>query len=103
MSKSFQSLVIEVDVGDFDIICTQRGDVNCKSMILGGDFDATGPQILDRLVRSTMTEFQLVGFSTHGKSKNLDSQADAEYGPESQKRSNRLHSITHGFGVPWAI
>jgi hypothetical protein len=42
MPESLQGLIVEVDMGDFGIIRIQGGNVNGKSMILGGDFDTSG-------------------------------------------------------------
>ena len=53
----------------------KRGRVHRKSMILRGDFDFAGFQILDRLVGAAMAKFELEGFSAEGLAQNLVPQA----------------------------
>ena len=37
--------------------------VNRKAVVVGGDLDLAGRQVLDRLVAAAMAEFQFVGFA----------------------------------------
>lgn len=56
MAHSFKAAVIEIDMGQFNGILVKGRDINGKTMILRGDFDMTGGQILDWLIAAAMTE-----------------------------------------------
>ena len=50
------------------------------AVILRGDFDFSGDQILHRMVAAAVTEFQLIGFGAVGQGDHLVAQANAEDG-----------------------
>ena len=78
MFKPFKGVVIQVNVGDFNIILGQAVHVEDKSMILRGDLYLAGRKMLHRMVGAMVTEFQLACFSSQGKPKNLVAHADAK-------------------------
>lgn len=72
--KTFDGVVVEVDVGD---VATggQRVRVNREAMILSGDLDAARYQIFDRLVPAVMAERQLVSTTAKRKPHQLMTEA----------------------------
>lgn len=59
--------VVEVDVGQLDLFVRDRGDIHREAVVLCGDLDLPGRQILDRLVAAVMSELELIGPSTEGQ------------------------------------
>ena len=60
VSHSLDSVVVQIDVADFDIFW-QRLRIDCETVILGGDRNLATFQIFHRLVCATMTELQFEG------------------------------------------
>ena len=56
--------VVEVDVGDLGV--GEAVVLDGEAVVLGGDLDAAGAQVLDRLVAAAVAEFQLEGFPAEG-------------------------------------
>ena len=56
-AKSLQGVVVEVDMGNLDILVFQGIGIHGESVILGGDFDAPAGQMFDGLVGPPVTEF----------------------------------------------
>ena len=59
MAEAFDGLVVEINMRQFAAI-GHRIPLHGESMILGGDFDLSCPEILYRMIRSAMTEFEFV-------------------------------------------
>src|SRR5688572_9404731 len=79
--------VVEVDVGDLEL----RGALhhalpsyarfpNREAVIVAGDVDAAGSQVLDRMVPAVMAELELVGRAAVREREQLVPQADPERG-----------------------
>jgi len=62
MSESLQGIVIQIDVGNFDILMIQRVAIHGKTVILGCDLDSSGLKAFDRLIGTPVTEFQFIRF-----------------------------------------
>ena len=69
MAEAFVRVIVQIEVGDFDIARRERVGINGKAVILGGDFDFLGAQILYRVVRAVVAEFQLEGFPPSARPK----------------------------------
>ena len=66
MSHSFTSLVIQIDLSQFDLFRVQGTRVHTESMILGSDHNSSCFQIFNGLVCPPVTEFQFKGLSSQG-------------------------------------
>ena len=53
--------------------------IDRKPVILRRDFNLAGRQLLHRVVRAAMAEFQLVGLAAHRQAQDLMTEADAEH------------------------
>ena len=54
-------LVVEIDLGDYGSCFLQTFLGSCKSVVVSGDGDRVGFEILDGLVAAAMAELELVG------------------------------------------
>src|SRR5579863_7078098 len=81
--QSLDDAVVEVAMRD-DRLAERRAErpiVRClhgEAVIVAGDVDTAGAQVLDRLVDATMAESELVGAQAQGAAEDLAAQADAE-------------------------
>ena len=53
--------------------------VHVEAVVLGGDRDPPGVQVLDGMISAMVPELQLVCFSTQGKAEHLLPKADSEH------------------------
>lgn len=77
MSKTLARVVVEIDMSELQII-RQSCLVDCKTMVLTGDLDFAGREILDGLVASAMPKLEFVGAGAKGERKQLMAQADTK-------------------------
>ncbi len=84
MAQTFNGLVVEIDLGDFYARLAERVAVDRKTMVLGGDRNLAGAEILDRLIGAAMPELKLEGFPAQSMAEDLVTKADAEYGDLTQ-------------------
>ena len=68
--------VVEIEVGDLDLLRIQCGGIQGKAVVLTGDLNlsrrSTG------MVESSMAVIEFVGGTTEGQSKNLMAEADSK-------------------------
>lgn len=56
VAHAFVGVVVEIDVGDFDVARGKRFGIDAKAMILSGDFDFFSQQILYGMIRTVMAK-----------------------------------------------
>jgi hypothetical protein len=57
VAHALVGVVVEIDVGDCDVAGGERFGINAEAVILGGDFDFFGEEILHGMIRAVMAEF----------------------------------------------
>src|SRR2546427_9939606 len=67
VGHAFERAVVEVQVRDLELGTEERVRVDHDSVVLSRYVDAAAPKLLDRLVASPSTEFQLVRLPAEGK------------------------------------
>ena len=77
VSHAFDGPVVQIDAIDRNI-GRQGGGIDREAMVLRSDFNFAGLQILHRLVRTAMSEFQFECLAAKRLSQNLMSETDAE-------------------------
>ena len=82
-----QAAVIEIDVGDLDIL-GQAVRINIKSVILRGDFHPARGQVLDRLIAAPVAKLEFIGGSAVGKAQHLVAKTDTKDRFLAQKITN---------------
>lgn len=86
--QAFDHVVVQIDVGDEHLavlavfkrrvdLLADRG-VDREAVVVGGDLDLAGGQILDRLVDAAVAELELVGAEAECAAEQLVAKADAE-------------------------
>src|SRR5213592_4762605 len=71
--------IVQVDMSHLEL--RREGiRIDREAMVLRGDVDAAGPQVLDRLVAAAVAELQLERLSSEGERKQLVAEADPQEG-----------------------
>ena len=83
--ESLQCIIVEVDVGDFNVLVLEAFYGDGKPVVLRGDFNPPRGKVFYRLVCASMPEFQFVGSSPHSDPQKLNPEADSENRPVPQK------------------
>ena len=76
--KSLVRVVVEVEVRQFDVLVFEGVHIDAEAVVLAGDFDLAGSEILDGVVGAPVTKLELVGLGAEGERQNLVAQTDAE-------------------------
>jgi len=57
VAHAFVGVVVEIDVGDFDVAGGKGFGIDTETVILRGDFDFLGEEVLHGMIRTVMAEF----------------------------------------------
>ncbi len=63
VAETFQRLVVQVDVGDLDLVEVERIRIHREAVIVGGDLHLLGDLVAHRMVGAAVAELQLVGLA----------------------------------------
>ena len=88
MPQAFHRLVVQIDAVHGHL-GRQGFWINGKTVVLRGDLDFAGFQILYRLVRAAMTELELESLSSECLSQNLVAESNAKH--RNARIQQRLH------------
>src|ERR1700730_8307012 len=103
MSQAFIRLIVQVQMGDFDVARGQRIRVDAESMILRRDFHLLGQQVLHRMIRAMMAESQLESLSTKRKTAQLMAQTDSKNRDASQHCADTFDRVCGGLGIARSV
>ncbi len=78
MAEAFERLVVQIDVGDVDVVEVERIGIDREAVIVRGDFHLVGELVEDRMIGAAVAEFQFVGLAAEGEAEDLVAEADAE-------------------------
>lgn len=67
-AQSFDAIVVEIEMRDFDVR-RERRRAHGETVIVRGNFDAVGDQIFYRLICAAMSELQFVRFAAEREPK----------------------------------
>src|SRR6266511_3706171 len=95
--------VIEIDVRLHETGLLHGLRVHGEAMVLRGDLDTAGEEILDWMIGAVVTELELLRLSAERQAENLVAEADAEDRRLADEPAHRLHEIGHGFGIARAV
>src|SRR4051794_28687033 len=91
--------VVEVDVGELDGADLRLDPLaglarDREAVVLRGDGDPAGAQVLDRVVGAAVAERQLERLQPRGAREQLVAEADAEHRLVLQKYADRVHDVS---------
>ena len=66
VAQAFQSLIVKVNVGQFDFVGVDRVGIDGEVVVVGRDLDLAGGVVADRVIAAVMPEFELVGAAAQG-------------------------------------
>ena len=103
VAQAFERLVVEVDVGELDLVGVDGVGIDGEVVVVGGDFDFAGGVVANGMVAAVMAELELVGFAAEGESAELVAQADAEDGHAAHHVADGADGVVDGLGVAGAV
>src|SRR5690606_8368900 len=78
VAQALDGVIVEIDFRDDGVAGLEALGIRREAVVLRGDGDATGLEVLDRLVAAAVTELELERLSAEGVREHLVSQTDAE-------------------------
>src|SRR5438045_377481 len=102
MAHSFDRAVVQIDVCNFNLF-RQRSRINREAVILGGDRHFARTQILYRLIRATMSEFQFEGIAAKGEAEHLMPEANTEHRLFRDQLANAFVGVGERFWITRTI
>ena len=102
-AEAFDGLVVEVDLGDDGAVFFEFFPGGGEAVILGGDGDFSGLEILDGLVATAVPEFELEGFGAEGVGDDLVTEADAKGGVMVDEFAHGAVGVGDGGGIAGAV
>src|SRR5205823_12201645 len=91
--ETLDGAVVQVDVRDLETALIDAGRVDRVAVVLAGDVDAPGAQILHRVVAAPVAEAELEGARPKGLADDLVAQADPEDRLLADKGASRPHHL----------
>lgn len=58
--EAFQSVVVEVDVGELDVFVFEGIEVDAEAVVLAGDLDLAGAEVFYGMVGAAVAKFQFI-------------------------------------------
>ena len=103
VAQAFQCLVIQIDVGQLNLVRVQRVRVDRVIVVLACNLDPARGKLLDRVVAAVVAEFQLERPAAERLPDELVAETDAEDRGPASKLPNRLIGIGERFGIAGAV
>src|SRR6266849_11131246 len=103
MPHALGGAVVEVHVGFDEPGLLHRPGIHAEAVVLRGDLDAPGLEVLHGMVGAVVAELELVGAAPEGQAQDLVAEADAEDRQLADELAHRFHEVRHGFGIAGAI
>ena len=101
-SHTFNGVVVQVHVSDFHII-RERFIICGKAVILRGDGDFSGPEILNGVISATMTKLKFISRTSIAMSEDLVTETNTEDGHFADQLLHFVVNVGEGGRVSGAI
>ena len=69
--KSFVRVIVEIQMCQLDVLLGQGIHIDAETVVLAGDFDLAGAEVLDRVVGATVAELELISLGAHRQGEDL--------------------------------
>jgi len=102
-AQSLVRVVVEVGVRQLDLFFVERIGVHAEAVILAGDFDFSGSEVLDRVVGSSVAELELVCPAAERQSENLVAETYPEDWDFAEQLADGFDCVFHGRRVARAV
>ena len=103
VAHAFQTLVIQVDMGDLHLSRRERIHIDAESVVLCGNFNFLGGQVLHGMIRAVMTELKFEGFAAKSETAELMAEADAKDGHAAEELLDVFDSVADWLRIAWTI
>ena len=103
VAHAFVGVIVQIHVRDFDVARRERFRVDAEAVILRGDFDFLRAQILHRMIRAMMAEFQFECLAAERQAAELMAEADAENRDAAEEFLDICDGVRDRFGIAGTI
>ena len=103
VAHAFVGVVVEIHVGNFNVARRERFGVDAEAVILGGDFDFLGEEVLHGMIRAVMAEFQFEGLAAKSETAELMAEADAKDRNAAEELLDIFDGIAHRLRIAGTI
>src|SRR6185437_7691549 len=101
--QAFERVVIQINVGEFNFTLRKRIGIHGKVMVVRGDFNLSGVQLLHWMISAVVAEFQLESLSAERNSCELMSKTNSEDRLATHQAANVVHGVRARFGIAGPI
>ena len=103
MAHTFECLVVQVNVRQFDFGLRQRVGVDGEVVVVGCDLDFAGVELLHRMVAAVMSEFQFESLAAERDAGQLVPETNSEDGLASHEAADVIDGVGARLGVAGAV
>src|SRR5215468_233012 len=96
-------MVVQVQVRNFDFTGRERFRVNTKAVVLRGDLDLAGEQVLHRMVRAVVAKLKLERLAAQCQAAELVAQTNSENGNSAKQLADVFLRIGDRFGITGSV
>src|SRR5438477_11494715 len=103
VTQALERRVVRVRVRQFDFVLRQRVGIYGEVMVVRGDLDLPGVQLLHRMIAAVVPELEFESLAAERDASQLVAEADAEDGLASHEAADIVHGVGAGFGIAGAV
>src|SRR5262252_7013823 len=100
---TFECLVVQVDVGQFDLAFRQRVGIDGEVVIVRSDLYLAREQLLHRMVSTVMSELEFEGPAAERDATQLVAQTNPKDWPASHQPTDVVDCVGAGLGITGAV
>src|SRR5438067_1385896 len=99
MAQSLEGVVVQVHVGEVDGGALERIGIDGEVVIVRGNLNLAGLQLLHRMVAAVMSAVEFVGLAAESEADQLMTEADSEDGFAPHEAANILLGVVARLGI----
>ena len=98
-AEALNGVVVEVEMSQLNVLSLEGIQIDAEAVVLAGDFNSAGLEVLDGVVCTVVAELELVGFGAECKGEELMAETDAEDGQSAEELFDSFNGVSDGGGV----
>src|SRR5207244_4168159 len=103
VAEAFERLIVEIDVGNVDLVEVERIRIDCEAMIVRSNLDLLCDLVNHGVIGAAMTELEIISLASDREAQELMAEADAEDGHASDELAEIGHLRLQRLGIAGAV
>ena len=103
VTQAFERLIIQINVRELDFGLRQRVGIDGEIVVMRGDLDFAGVELLDRMIAAVVSEFEFESFAAERDAGQLMPEADAKDRLASHEAADVVHGVSARLGIAGAV